>query len=103
MTNKELYKYMDDLLKMHLEEQQKQACLYICNKLTKWFATNAVTVNVNNWVNDYSTGFDCAKDDIQEFCRKEIARNKHEEDNRDMYNTGYRSALYKLLDYIDSM
>ena len=43
MTNKELYKYMDDLLKMHLEEQSKQNCVYICNKLTKWFATNAVT------------------------------------------------------------
>lgn len=103
MTNKELYKYMDDLLKMHLEEQSKQNCIYICNKLTKWFATNAVTVNVNNWINDYSAGVDYAKDDIQEFCRKEIEKNRNEEDTRDMYYTGYRNALFKLLDYIDSM
>ena len=103
MTNKELYKYMDDLLKMHLEEQSKQNCIYICNKLTKWFATNAVTVNVNNWLNDYSQGYDTAKEDIKDFCKKEIVKNEHEEDIRDMYNTGYRYALCKVLEHLERM
>lgn len=101
MTNKELYKYMDDLLKMHLEEQQKQACLYICNKLTKWFATNAVTVNVNNWVNDYSAGFDFVKDDVKKFCsnQKFIVAETFKSD----FGSGYIRALNDVLEHLERL
>lgn len=100
MTNKELYKYMDDLLKMHLTEQSKQNCIYICDKLTKWFATNAVTVNVNNWVNDYSAGFDTAKDDIKEF-----AKNQYDRFNGSthQWNLGYIAGMIDVIEHIERM
>lgn len=101
MTNKELYKYMDDLLKMHLTEQSKQNCIYICDKLTKWFATNAVTVNVNNWLNDYSQGYDCAKNDINEFCTNQ--KIIYSEKSRSEWNTGYICALVDVIEYIERM
>ena len=101
MTNKELYKYMDDLLKMHLTEQSKQNCIYICDKLTKWFATNAVTVNVNNWVNDYSQGFDTAKDDIKEKCINQ--KTAYSTKSRSEWNSGYISALVDVIEYIERM
>lgn len=101
MTNKELYKYMDDLLKMHLTEQSKQNCVYICDKLTKWFATNAVTVNVNNWLNDYSQGFDTARTDIKEWC---INQKQHIlQRSRSEWNSGYISALIDVIEYIERM
>ncbi len=99
MTNKELYKYMDDLLKMHLTEQSKQNCLYICNKLTEWFAKNAVTVNVNNWVNDYSTGFDTAKDDIKDFAKKHYDKFN----DRSQWDAGYRHAMIDIIEHIERM
>ena len=92
---------MDDLLKMHLTEQSKQNCLYICNKLTEWFAKNAVTVNVNNWVSDYSTGYDMAKDEIGEFC----AHKKFVYTDRpsSAWNSGYISALVDVIEHIERM
>lgn len=101
MTNKELYKYIDDLLKMHLTEQSKQNCIYICDKLTKWFATNAVTVNVNNWLNDYSQGYECAKNDINEFCIDQ--KIKYSEKERSEWNTGYLCALIDVIEHIERM
>lgn len=100
MTNKELYKYMDDLLKMHLTEQSKQNCIYICDKLTKWFATNAVTVNVNNWLNDYSQGYDTAKEDIKDFAKEHYDKliNK-----RSQWDAGYRHAMIDIIEHIERM
>ena len=92
---------MDDLLKMHLTEQSKQNCLYICNKLTEWFAKNAVTVNVNNWVNDYSTGFDTAKEDIQEFCINQIS--KYKEKDSSEWKSGYVCAFVDAIEHIKRM
>lgn len=92
---------MDDLLKMHLTEQSKQNCIYICNKLTEWFAKNAVTVNVNNWVNDYSTGFDTAKDDMKEWCNKKLK--KVEINANTSWCYGYRSALIDIIEHIERM
>ena len=100
MTNQELYKYMDDLLKMHLTEQSKQNCVYICNKLTEWFGKNAVTVNVNNWVNDYSQGYDTARDDIKEFAIKQ--RDKFT-GRRKQWDAGYRSAMMDVIEHIERM
>lgn len=99
MTNKELYKYMDDLLKMHLTEQSKQNCVYICDKLTKWFATNAVTVNVNNWLNDYSQGYDTAKDDIKDFAKKHYDKFN----DRTQWDAGYRHAMIDIIEHIERM
>ena len=99
MTNKELYKYMDDLLKMHLTEQSKQNCVYICNKLTEWFAKNAVTVNVNNWVNDYSQGYDTAKYNIQDFAKKHYEKFN----DKTQWDAGYRHAMIDVMEYIERM
>ena len=99
MTNKELYKYMDDLLKMHLTEQSKQNCLYICNKLTEWFAKNAVTVNVNNWMNDYTQGYDTAKDDIKDFAKKHYDKFN----DRSQWDAGYRHAMIDIIEHIERM
>lgn len=101
MTNKELYKYMDDLLKMHLTEQSKQNCVYICNKLTEWFGKNAVNVNINQWVADYSQGFDTAKEDIKEFC--DDLKFKYSESTRTEWNSGYISALVDVIEHIERM
>lgn len=101
MTNKELYKYMDDLLKMHLTEQSKQNCLYICNKLTEWFGKNAVTVNVNNWVNDYSTGFDTAKEDIMNFAQDQIEKRKRK--LQDDWYAGYFAGMMDVIEHIERM
>ena len=92
---------MDDLLKMHLTEQSKQNCVYICDKLTKWFATNAVTVNVNNWLNDYSQGYDSAKNDINEFCKNQ--KIIHSAKSRSEWNSGYISALVDVIEHIERM
>lgn len=92
---------MDDLLKMHLTEQSNQNCLYICNKLTEWFAKNAVTINVNNWLNDYSTGYDSAKEDIKEFCKNQ--NSKYIEKSRTEWNSGYISALFDVIERIERM
>lgn len=92
---------MDDLLKMHLTEQSKQNCVYICNKLTEWFAKNAVTVNVNNWLNDYSQGFDTAKEDIKSYCtnQKVICVEMFKSE----YCSGYIRALNDVLYHIERM
>lgn len=92
---------MDNLLKMHLTEQSKQNCLYICNKLTEWFAKNAVTVNVNNWVNDYSTGFDTARDDIKEHCINQ--KTAYTAQTRTAWHIGYIAALIDVIEYIERM
>ena len=92
---------MDDLLKMHLTEQSKQNCVYICDKLTKWFATNAVTVNVNNWLNDYSQGYDSAKNDINEFCTNQ--KIIYSAKSRSEWNSGYISALVDVIEHIERM
>lgn len=92
---------MDDLLKMHLTEQSKQNCLYICNKLTEWFAKNAVTVNVNNWLNDYSQGYDTARDDIKEFCKNK--NSEYIKKSRTEWNSGYISALFDVIERIERM
>lgn len=100
MTNKELYKYMDDLLKMHLTEQSKQNCVCICNKLTEWFGKNAVTVNINQWMQDYTQGFDTAKEDIKEF-----AKNHYDKfiDKRTQWDAGYRHAMMDVIEHIERM
>ena len=93
---------MDDLLKIHLTEQSKQNCLYICNKLTEWFAKNAVTVNVNNWFNDYSAGYDTARDNIKDYCIKK-RKNIYEKFNVTEYVKGYYYALVDIINHIEGM
>lgn len=101
MTNKELYKYMDDLLKMHLTEQSKQNCIYICDKLTKWFATNAVTVNVNNWMNDYTQGYDTAKEAISDFAHDHIEKKNGK--LKDDWDAGYFAGMMDIIEFIERM
>lgn len=100
MTNKELYKYMDDLLKMHLTEQSKQNCVYICSKLTEWFGKNAVTVNINQWMQDYTQGFDTAKEDIKEYADKKLTDFKY---RTEQWDQGYRSAMVDIIEHIERM
>ena len=94
---------MDDLLDAKLDKKfndnQKQSCIYICNKLTEWFAKNAVTVNVNNWVNDYSKGYDTAKYDIQDFAKKHYEKFN----DRTQWDAGYRHAMIDVMEYIERM
>ena len=52
---------------------------------------------------DWEAGNDSAKYDIKVFCQKELVRSEHEDDIRDMYYTGYRYGLCKVLEFIEGM
>ena len=56
-----------------------------------------------NFINDWIAGHDTAKDDIKNFCQKEIVRSEHEDDIRDMYYTGYRYGLCRVMQHIERM
>lgn len=96
---------MDDLLDAKLDKKfndnQKQSCIYICNKLTEWFGKNAVNVNINQWVADYSQGYDTARDDIKEFCKNK--NSEYIKKPRTEWNSGYISALFDVIEYIERM
>lgn len=46
---------------------------------------------------------DGTKEDIKNFCQEEIVRSEHRDDMRDMYYTGYRFGLCKVLEYIEGI
>ena len=56
-----------------------------------------------NFIGDYGMGYDTARDEIKEFCQKEIKRSEHEDDARDMYYTGYRYGLCHVMQHIERM
>ena len=51
--------------------------------------------------NDYSTGYECAKNDINEFCTDQ--KIKYMEKTRSEWNSGYLCALVDVIEYIERM
>lgn len=103
MTNKEHEIFMRKLFDEKLDEAFDRGCVNMVQKLTEYFTKYGITLNVNNWMNDYSQGYDTARDDIKEWCNKKIEKIN----DKNNYNTewcyGYRSALIDVIEHIERM
>ncbi len=101
MTNKEHEIFMRKLFDDKLDEAFDRGCVNIVKNLTEYFTKYGITLNVNNWMNDYTQGYDTAKDDIGEFC----ANKKFVYSDRpsSAWNSGYISALIDVIEHIERM
>lgn len=101
MTNKEHEIFMRKLFDEKLDEAFDRGCVNMVQKLIEYFTKYGITLNVNNWMNDYSQGYDTAKDDIKEFCKNQ--HSKYIEKTKTEWNSGYISALFDVIEHIERM
>ena len=99
MTNKEHEIFMRKLFDEKLDEAFDRGCVNMVQKLIEYFTKYGITLNVNNWMNDYSQGFDTARDTIIEYAT--ILKDKYPLNSE--YNSGYRAAMIDILDNIERM
>ena len=100
MTNKEHEIFMRKMFDEKLDEAFNRGCVNIVQKLTEYFTKHGITINVNNWMNDYTQGYDTVKESIEEFCMLAVKDN----DGRiDDWNAGYLAALEDIMDFIERM
>ena len=100
MTNKEHEIFMRKLFDEKLDEAFDRGCVNMVQKLIEYFTKYGITLNVNNWMNDYSQGYDTARDDIKDFAIEH--RNKFT-DPREQWDAGYRSAMLDVVEHIERM
>ena len=101
MTNKEHEIFMRKLFDEKLDEAFDRGCVNMVQKLIEYFTKYGITLNVNNWMNDYSQGYDTAKDDIKEFCKNKNSVSIKKP--RTEWNSGYISALVDVIEHIERM
>lgn len=103
MTNKEHEIFMRKLFDEKLDEAFDRGCVNMVQKLIEYFTKYGITLNVNNWMNDYSQGYDTAKEEIAEFAIKMREKYKVEFPTTNNYTAGYRSAAVDILNFIEGM
>lgn len=99
MTNKEHEIFMRKLFDEKLDEAFDRGCVNMVQKLIEYFTKYGITLNVNNWMNDYSQGYDTAKDDIQDFAKKHYEKFN----DKTQWDAGYRHAMIDVMEYIERM
>lgn len=75
------------------------AVLIWYKKLVEYFTKYGITLNVNNWMNDYTQGYDTAKDDIKDFAKKHYDKFN----DRSQWDAGYRHAMIDIIEHIERM
>lgn len=100
MTNKEHEIFMRKLFDEKLDEAFDRGCVNMVQKLTEYFTKYGITLNVNNWMNDYSQGYDTARDDIKEYADNKLTNFKA---GTGQWYQGYRSAMVDVIEYIERM
>ena len=103
MTNKEHEIFMRKLFDEKLDEAFDRGCVNMVQKLVEYFTKYGITLNVNNWMNDYSQGYDTAKEDITEFALQMKDKYKVGFPTTNNYADGYRTAAIDILNHIEGM
>ena len=100
MTNKEHEIFMRKLFDEKLDEAFDRGCINMVQKLTEYFTKYGITLNVNNWINDYSQGYDTAKEEIKDYSDTKLTNFKS---GTGQWYQGYRAAMVDILEYIERM
>ena len=100
MTNKEHEIFMRKLFDEKLDEAFDRGCVNMVQKLIEYFTKYGITLNVNNWMNDYSQGYDTARDDIKDFAKKHYDKMIND---RSQWDAGYRHAMIDVIEHIERM